>query len=422
MSEVDLLEHLNLRELPALDPIEPPERLSQTLLRHFDNCQRSAYLYVVHHGGLPGTQLDRGSALHLAIARATNTMLVEGEPTMPPDVAKVILDEVLDEHHEFTIPIAEQDDLREMMYHWSQSTTINPAAVVAVERKFVLELEGHTLSGIIDYAEINEQAATIRDYKSTWALPTEAEYEASFQGRFYSVLLTFGNPVTETRCPDCTFDDDYGREPLVHCSESCTGKRVALDPPLGDRLTWVDVGELFPRYLHDGSLALRNVGMTRLEVEEARRDIARLVRRFAEAADSGKWPAMSGSHCSECPMEARCPLPRELRSFAGAINTPDQAAEAAAWHERWNARLAATRKELRLFAKLNGPIRFGRDREWVFVPQETNVTDWEQLDQAIESARQYGTPFNASDYRRTRVGTRFVARTVGREGENEEPE
>jgi hypothetical protein len=176
--------------------------------------------------------------------------------------------------------------------------------------------------------------------------------------------------------------------------------------------------------LRDGEIPTRPTegGLTRLEVEEARRDIARKVRQFAQSATTGEWPAMHGSHCSECAAESECPLPRTLRNFAGAINTLDEAQEAAMWVEKWQPRITATRKELKLWAKQHGPFRFGRDREMAFVAQTATTTDWEQLERAIEDARSYGVPFSADDHRKRRVSTRFVARTIGRPEDSDKEE
>lgn len=417
-------ERLDHRHPPKLAPMPQPIRFSQTLLANAERCRRSAYLYVRHHGGMPSHPLDRGSAYHLAKARCITVMLEQNEPSIPADVAKAILEEILDEHPEFTIPLSDVDDLREMIYHFSIGHTIDPQALVAVERKFVLELAGgFTLSGIIDEAEIHGAVGRIRDDKTQWALPPAEEYASSFQCRFYAVLLMFGNPVTERRCLNCTFDDAYSiREPLVLCSEACTGKIVDLEPCLGDHLTWVDVGEQYPRFLHDEKLAERAVGMSRLEVQEARTDIERLCRHLGHSFTSGEWPAVPGSHCARCPCEPECPLPRELRQFAGAINTVEEAQEAAMWVEKWKPRIAATTKEIKLWATQNGPFRFGRDREFVFVEQTATTTDWPALDEAVEAARTFGTPFHADEYRRRRMHTRFVARTVGRASEEEAPE
>lgn len=396
MSEVDLLEHLSLRDLPPVERIEPPHRFSQTLLKHYERCHRAAWLYTKYRGGMPSSALDRGAAFHLFAARATAVMIAQNEPRIPPELAKTLLEEVLDEHPELTIPLADIDDLREMSFHFAQGVTINPQHVVAVERKFVLPVGDYMLSGIIDRAEINEQAATVRDWKTQFMPPSHGEYEGSFQGRFYAALLCFGQPV-----------NDDG----------------TLDPCLGDRLTWVDVGEAYPRHLDaDGTMLCRHYGMSRLAVHEIRTDLARMAEHLAASFASGEFPATSGSHCSECPMEPACPLPRELRAYAGAINTLEEAQEASVWFERWQARLNSTRKEIKLWARQHGGFRYGRDREWVFDVSTTNITDWDGLAEAIERTRQYGVPFDQAEHRRQRTGTKFVARTVGREDDDQDDE
>lgn len=419
-------ERLDLRHLPALPPMEPPKRFSQTLLSNAHNCKRSAYLYVKHHGGTPAHELDRGSAFHLFAARATTVMVVNGEPTIPPELAQTLLEEVLDEHPEFTVPLDQVDALREMAYHFAMGMTIDTDTIACIERKFLLELPGgYTLSGIVDLANIDGQGAIIDDYKTVFLPPAQTGndgYEGSFQGKFYSALVMFGNPVTERPCPVCARGD--GKFDAAHC-DACDSRRkiVELDRCLGEHLTWVDVGERYPRYLDSaGDMLRRHYGMTRLEVQKVRDDLARMARHLDHAFRTGEWPAISGTHCARCPCEPECPLPRNLRSFAGAINTLEEAQEASEYYFRQNPRLQALRKEIKTWAGLHGAFRFGRDKEWRFEPVVRTMTDWPAMNAAIEDARQFGTPFNAEQYRKRQEGTSFAVKTVGRDDDEEAEE
>lgn len=431
-------EHLNLRRLPPVAPIEPPRRFSQTLMRHANTCQRAAYLYVRHHGGMPAHALDRGTAYHLTQAKILDLLIEQHEAGHPlgeqeaelreetlreqPDAegelvdehtCKLLLEESIAEHPELTIPLHERDELRVMAVHFGTGYRTEPATgfymdpgdIVAVEQKFVLELGDYTISGIIDVAAIRDGVAKIRDAKTEWNPPSQDEYEATFQGRLYAVLLVHGNPVSRSRCRTC------GGVRGGDCA-ACEGRGYieTLAPPLGSRIEEVDVGETFPRHVEeDGSVVERNEVFKRIEVDAIRRDLEAQCVALARAFETGEFPAVSGTHCSRCPCEPECPLPARLRRFAGAINTREQAEEAAQWHFFWEPRLKATRAELKGWADANQTgIRVGEDLEWRFVETNKSVpADWEVIEEATQRAAETGEVIDVGALRTRKRGTEF---------------
>jgi hypothetical protein len=424
LAEPTLDEHLNLRRLPPVEPVAAPERLSQTLLNKANSCQRSAYLYVRHHGGMPGHQLDRGAALHIAQAKATNLILerhaldagADGDVDYAVDehTAKLMLDETFAEHPELTVPLHERDQLRVMMVHLSQGFPINPAKIVAVERKFLLRLGDYVVSGILDLAMIDGPHGEVHDYKSTWDVPSQQEYEATFQGRLYAVALIYGHPVTRLPCHNCEVLGAAGPDAPDDCPV-CGGRGYLeqLDAPLGEQLQTVTVGEVFPRFLQeDGTVPTRTMPLSRIEIDALRRDIEAQCAQLMQAFETSEFPAVSGSHCQECPCEPECPLPRHLRNFAGAIQTEDEAREAMEWHERVAPKVAATKAEVKSFCKANGPLRVGAN----LVAEFGEVTRWDTNWGAIESgavrAAQYGEPFDITQHRRQKLGTAFRVRKL----------
>lgn len=422
-------DHLDLRHLPPVPPIARPDRFSQTLLRHGERCKRAAYLYVRHHGGMPAHALDRGTVLHIAQAKVTNLILerhiIDHEPGGDVDyavdehTAKGMLDDVFAERPDLTVPLAERDQLREMMSHLANGFPINPAHIVAVERKFLLQLGPYTVSCVMDLAMIDGQHGCIRDYKTEWDVPAQADYEATFQGRLYAVALVYGQPVTKVPCEACKGrgklaplpPSGKGPEPCYVCEGRGTVER--LEPPLGDRLTAVDVGEVFPRYLQeDGTVPVRSMPLPRITIDALRRDIEQLCATLDAEFASGEFPAVSGSHCKRCPCEPECPLPRHLRNFAGAIQTEAEAREAAEWWERVADQLKATREEIKSFCKVHGPLRYGSDRVFEFVVGSSRKIDEDGLQRAAAEAAQYGTPFDAAEYVSRKTRTDFKPRTL----------
>lgn len=463
-------EHLNLRRLPPVDPmLPPPDRYSQTLLRHNDSCQRAAYLYRKHHGGMPGHQLDRGTVVHIAQAKSTMLILEQyamdagaGDVDYAVDehTAKLLLEETFTEHPELTIPLHERDQCRMMMSHLANGYRINPAAVVAVERKFLLQLGDYTVSGIIDLARISGAAGKVDDYKTQWDLPSQGDYDATFQGRLYSVMLVYGQPVVEVpchcthgvvlECAACKGRDVYpsdGNGELLPCTtcektmpqivvdcDVCKGRGVIehLEQPLGGHLETVDVGEVFPRYLScrecggtdrtsDGvcekcgglmEVPTRSRPIPRIEIDALRRDIEDACAQLHHAFTTGEFPAVSGNHCKRCPCEPECPLPRHLRNYAGTIQTDDQAKEAAEWLDRNGGRLTATKDELKSYCRIHGPLRYGKDKVMEFAEVNRWDTNWKAIDRGARRAAQYGEPFDISEHRRQKLGTAFKSRTL----------
>jgi hypothetical protein len=146
----------------ALQPVHLPEdrhlhgKASQTLLRHYNACPRSAYLYALHKGDASTPEMQRGSGLHAVIERGTSLAIEQGEPFIPPEIVKAIVNEVLADP-EFAIPVEEHDYLREAAYRWAAEWAVDPVSVVAVETLFVLQLGGYEVRCRIDFAELRER-------------------------------------------------------------------------------------------------------------------------------------------------------------------------------------------------------------------------------------------------------------------------
>lgn len=431
-------ERLNLRDLPAMPALKDwPERYSQTLLAKADTCMRSAYLYAKFRGGTPSHDLDRGTLAHLFFERFLQTLVAAGEPTLyaasegedamlaaqqVASMTAAMVDELVAEHPELSVPRAQIDDVREMAYHVAVGNDIDPAKVVAIERKFVIDLAGREVSGKIDVAQMAEDVAEVGDWKTSFAVPDQEQFEDTFQGWLYALLLLFGHPVEQVPCQACGGPQDPNVRLVEDVCTTCGGRGTVerREECIGDRVQWVRVRMLFPRYLlDDGSLQERHVTLSRTQVNDFRHDVERLIEKVDQARESGKFPAVAGSHCVQCPCAAECPLPKHLRRFAGAVNDMDQAAEVAEWLEVWKPRIAASEKELKNFADAHGPVRYGRDKVREFVLQEGRAvrkvkgrSAWDELAQAIVLAAEFGDPFDLNEWVRPTSSMRFVSRTL----------
>lgn len=395
------------RHLPPVeDRLERPQRLSQTLLSHHDRCPRSAYLYLKHNGGPQSHPMAFGSAAHVVMERMLWELIDRGEPnlyarieTEDPVHAKrqvasftqTFVDEVLRERPDLVVPLVQVDDLRELAYHWAVGNEIDPARVVAVERKFVLDVGDYTLSGIIDVAEQDGDTVTITDYKSSLFVPSQDDFEAQFQGPVYAVLAMFGQPVVKASTEDGV-------------------QEVRMLPLRG--VNRVQVRQAFPRYLRDDRLLAREFPqpLTRTRLHELRGDIERLVDRFDGALESGLWPAVPGSHCSICPARPECPLSEALRDFQADVTAETAPAHAERWYFL-SMQASRLKRALKEIAKDGGPVPIGSDLVLDFKLEEQTVTDWD----GYFEARAMGGPVSIEQFRRKRVSTKFDKRKVSKE-------
>lgn len=452
---------MDWRDQPAVPPVARPARLSQTLLRQTDRCRRAGYLYLKHQGGLPAHPLQRGEAVHLFGQRlmvelvtngqrslyapgvAVNPRTGELQPEDPVAAARevstltgVMVDEIRAENRHLAIPASEWDDVRKMAYHLAVGLDVDPGDVAGIERLFVLDLEcGWTISGRIDLVSTpGPGVLQVDDYKSAWAVPTQADFDRRFQIPLYALLVAFGVPVARTRC-ECPLIDpaELRDEPgtVIEVCGRCGGKGYLeeREAPIGQHVEHVIGRELYPRFMRDdGTVQYRRRGgdygvLTRAELQTFRGDVEALAVEISERLDSGLWPAVPGDHCSECPAEGECPLPRSLRRFAGSINTKAEAAEALMWAQRMGDRVAATRKEARRFVEANGPVLVG-DREVVeiVVSEQTKLraragrSDWDGLEDAALRAANYGEDFRVQDWLRRTPRSEMKKRPL-RDGE-----
>lgn len=437
---------MSYRDLPPVnEPVDAPARLSQTLLGKADACMRSAFLYLRHHGGAPAGNLDFGTAAHLCWERMMLDLIAHGERTLyaPAEgedpaaaalevasLSAAVVDEVLRERPGLQVSKLGADRLRVLAFHWAMAQPVDPESVVAVERKFVLDLEcGWAVSGKVDLAHVlSPDALGITDYKSSFPpAADESEPDEFFQLRFYSLLVLFGQPVEDVPCPRDHATITLQGEPMKWavrgpgeewqtCPE-CEGRGTVEQrlAPIGDGINYVRPKLVYPRVLRqDGELHRRpETGvLTRTQVADFRADVERDAEKVAAALESGLWPAVPGSHCSMCPCPVECPLPEELRQHAGTINTVEECAEALEWADRTAAEVGATKREARRFVEAHGPVRWGADRETLLEAGESWKTDWVRLEEGVLAAVEYGEPFDLSMVRTRQVSTKLKTRTL----------
>lgn len=384
--------HLSRPGMAPIEPVERPARYSQSFLRLADNCRRGAYLYLRHGDDQVSHAMDRGTLLHAVHERMVQTLLKQGDRAfIEPDeemlvreghdvrkvagrvaaVTAAIVDEVAAEMPWLTVPSAERDLVRVCAFHLAVGFPVALDGLVALERKFVLDVvvdaKPVTVSGIIDLAFAAGSVGQVDDLKTAIHVPDQERFEQSFQTKLYAAMLAFGYPVVGE------------------------GPEEAREAPLGGRLQYIRAREVYPRKLTgSGHVPTREKTYTRGELADfIAFDLAGVIRDVEWSFTESRWPAVPGSHCSTCPAPALCPIPADLN-----MNRPldeEDAADAAELLDRLQARKTGLvdrlRERLKATVQASGPVRYGTDMVFEGVVGTKKETDWRALQQAVDAGQ-----------------------------------
>lgn len=368
-----------------MSTVAVPDTLRQTLLSRHDKCPYSAMLYMELDGGADSHQLTRGSVFHLVRQRCVETIVAQGEQTIPGEMATELADALMAEHLEWCLPTDEQDVVRLCAYNWAESYVHDPEAFIGVEIPMQIELGGVTVTGTIDHAEAQKSTLYLTDAKTSLAIKKPDEMRRVFQGQLYALLMMFG-----------------------------THRETGM--PMGTGLHDVWFYEEYPRYRTDeGGIVKREASWTRAEIHEFKVSLERNLLAFEASAETGDWPARDGSWCSTCPAPSRCPIPAELRVVM-PIESEEEAAEA------FSKKLALEREGRKIQTGLREhvkateqPIRVG---DLIFDGQKQEVReikDWPLLMRAIQAASDHGTPFELINHVDIRTQVKFGKRKATEE-------
>jgi hypothetical protein len=282
-----------------------------------------------------------------------------------------VVDEVLREHPELQVTKHGADQLRMQAFHWATAQPVDPETVVAVERKFVLDLDsGWTVSGKVDLAALEgTDTLAILDLKSLGRRPRMSPSPTSISScACIRCWCCSGSPwKTPCECQTPGIAIPVNGNPAEWQCPNCGGRGYTEQrlSPIGDGINYVRPRLVYPRVLRqDGELHRRpETGvLTRAQVADFRTDVERDAEKISRALETGEWPAVPGSHCSMCPCPAECPLPEQLRGHAGTVTTVEEAARALEWADREGAEVAAKKREARRFVETHGPVGGVRTR------------------------------------------------------------
>jgi PD-(D/E)XK nuclease superfamily len=335
------------------------ERVRQSFAALYDSCPRAA-LFSISEGEHSTHPQARGSIAHEFKRRVVAECIENGEATYPVEMAKPLMVEVI-ERSGLSIPAAEFDMLMGLAWKFCETHTFDVTKIVDLEEEYTTDIDGLFLTGRPDLLEIDGRVATVRDYKTGWAIDPETELRGSFQGRWYAKLVL----------------DNY---PQIHTV----------------RLVWE-----YERWTQT-----REVSITREDLPDIDAMLTTLIARIRHSRLQDDWPASPGKWCSLCPSPQKCPIPSDYRG-EGLVTSPESAEAIGELLLSLEAIRALAKASLRAWCDEHGPIEIGGMR-FDFKPtaDSERVIDKDALrDQMKRAGLKWGDHFKT-----VKGSTQFKAR------------
>jgi hypothetical protein len=350
------------------------KQISQSALARLDSCPHSCLLYAKHRGSEGQSHAQaRGSLFHAYAEWHVAECLRSGEEMLPPDVAREQMEQLCDERLDLVIPHFERDALRGMAWNFAEGFVVDPKNPPMTEIDASMKVGDWTVVGRVDWVSvIAERDCYVQDFKTSLAMPSQEDFEKSFQVRLYALLLSEQNPRIDTfhlaetyprflskRCGACgTFNDAK----LEVCKEC--GDAGSFEPP---------------------ALGRRRMTLGKRDLHDFKRSVEGLLRKLDKCIETGVWPASPDSHtkvahCSTCPSQPECPLPRSQRP--AQITTPDECGRVLADVNRMDADSRRLKAAARAYVKENGEVQVGQVT-WGFQTVISNSTDKEAVTRAL---------------------------------------
>lgn len=388
--------------------------IRQSWLSSFDKCGLSARFDQLYRRGWDTDYQARGVIFHRFAGRALREMALHGERGIEVDVALAILHEVIRQDDidrdcpdcfstriapgvskdgmrrclacgarfetELTnIPMHQLKDLYWTVIKWAHETEWDTDKLWSVEERLRATVEypnrhggagiERWVSGQTDALFIEDNEATIVDWKDTWGMPppTEVSFEGYFQQRFYAFLVFRNYKQVEK----------------------------------------VTLREFYERYSEP-----REAIVWRTRLHDIEQEIGALAERFDRAFEERAFTPTPGKHCSWCVRPTACPIVVPARGD-GRILDAEHAKKVAGQLEVLEAVRAQLRRSMAAWSDIHGPTEVrgdkGQVRHYGHQRKETTVRPTrEELERAIAAAGGPGAVDLGSLYK-TRVGTRFGA-------------
>jgi hypothetical protein len=245
------------------DPLERPERLSQTFLRRWKQCPRLAHLE--RQVGPSSDVAVIGSVCHSIFAAVGMATALEGHTKPSPARAEHIAMHYLASPDAAGLSREDHETVLSLVRRWAPDAEFQPDE--RFEVLYRTPLLQWMLSAKVDRLRIVGDRAFVRDYKTGWGKTHEAP---TVQGDIYAWHVLMNHPEVDV----VEYDEDWVRFGGV-------------------------IGQPFEYWREH---------INRVD-EWLRAKIAAIEETYAE----GELPATPGHHCQDCPDPVGCPLPERLR-------------------------------------------------------------------------------------------------------------
>ncbi|MFA4972873.1 MAG: PD-(D/E)XK nuclease family protein [bacterium] len=302
------------------------EHASYSALNLYGQCPLRFKIERVEKRKAPDTPpLRIGSAVHAGIAAYIRHLQ---EDNLQTDITWS--DEALEaaaaamKAEKRTLSADEWEEVGQIFASFISSHMFDPSCIAEVEKREKIPLDGLAFWTVIDFLEVEDGQAKLRDWKSSWRVPSQAEVSKDFQLRVYAWAVNKLYGFDKVRC--------------------------ALD------------------FVRHGAVR---------EVMIGPEDIAATEKRILETIEAieaeTEWAPTPGSHCSYCPWASGCPAvegddPEEL---AGLILVLE-------------AQLREAQAKLKAYCVEHGPVVVGGERFSYFDSHGLKATDVIAVSRFIE--------------------------------------
>lgn len=281
--------------------------LSYTAIHLYEQCP---YRYRVERVDRrippPSEPLLVGSTAHLAIAEYLRHLIAEDLQT---DVTwweeAVSRAEAKAREEGLFLSPKQCEQVSEIVEFFVGSHLFHPSRIVGVELPLEIELESATFRAVIDLLEIEDGAPVVRDWKTSWAVPSSVQEDLQLRIYAWMVCERFG--YDEVRC-----ELDFVRHGAV--------RRAEFGPE---------------------------------DHEQTERRVTRTMRLIAGETS---WRATPGSHCAGCPWANDCPA---ITDDVLAIKSREDAARFAGEILVLEKQVENRRELLRAWCAEEGPVEVG---------------------------------------------------------------
>jgi len=171
---------------------------SHTRFNQFETCPRSFKLrYLDRIPEKPSDALIIGRLVHEIIAEYDRALLKSGlqtDITLLPEITQMVF--YKKPHH---LGSSRFTEIESIIESFANSHIFNPNTTVGIEEKIKLPLSNDILFwAVLDRLEIDDNVATIMDYKTDWAIRSQAETENDFQLHIYAWIVKKEYPQVDT--------------------------------------------------------------------------------------------------------------------------------------------------------------------------------------------------------------------------------